>query len=364
MIAQTIRHATALGLHLKVVPGVFSAEEATKRARIWWSLFRIEVMLSEMTGRPKCVQEMDVTISVSSLFTEDDVDDSPTIEAATTDMNTRKIWEGFLANGSRIGEKLTGGMIPWAKLAPMGLSISESHFKAALELSSISSKIGSSLYLSPADLTWADVQSTVRELEQDLARYEASLRSELSIDGIGETRNDPRSNLELQIGLSSVRMILYRPFLCEIRIEDESPESTRYNTLCARAGVNAAIRLTQVMPDDPVAEQVLMVLPWWSLLRHVSQAAAVLCLELCLNAQHMQNETTDVMLALRKALNYLWVLAPTSKSAYRAWNIYRPLVGIIAQRYKKGLLSELPLEAARPEPWTDQDESMMRSSFS
>ena len=364
MVAQTIRHATALGLHLKVLPGVFSAGVLRRRARVWWSLFRLEVMLSEITGRPKCINELDVTAPTSSLFSDDDEDDSgtpATSHVPDAEYSSIDAWNDFLGDTGHIASTFTGGIIPWSSIVQVGGDMSESHFGATLELSGLSNKVGSTLYLSPADFTWADVQTTVRDLESDVARWEASLHPDLRIDNISRTTVDPRFSLDLELSLCSLRMILYRPFLCEIRIEDESAESTKYNQVSAWAGVNAAIRMTELLPDDPVATQVLLVYPWWSLLHLISQAAAVLTLELCLNAQHMQNETAEVMMALRKAMNYIWALAPTSKSAYRAWHIYRPLVGQVAQKYRRSVLTEIPLDAPRPDSWSEQDETMLRS---
>lgn len=365
IVAQTIRHATALGLHLKVSSGVFSNEEFKKRASIWWSLFRLEVLLSEITGRPKCVNEQVITVPRTSVLSEEDRVDDETpsvIDPPDSAFNSAELWQSFMGDNSLIGETLKGGVIPWSKLVPMGFNMSENHFPAALELSGISNKIGSILYLSPADLTWADVQTTVRDLEADLACWQELLSSDLKIDRIGESDVDPRSNLDIEMNLCSLRMILYRPFLCEIHIEDESARSIDFNQRSARAGVIAAIRMTQILPDDPVAAQVLMILPWWTLLHYISQATAILCLELCLNVQHMQEETRDVMMALRKALNYLWALSPTSKSAYRAWNTYRPLVEKVAQKYRRSILTEMPSEAARPAGWSEEDERNLRAT--
>lgn len=358
-MSQTIRHATALGLHLKVVPGAMPEAEVKRRSRLWWSLFRMEVLLSEITGRPKCVSESDMTIPFRSLFSDEGegINEIPVlIDDPASTSGSPQLWKDILGNHSRIGEEWSGGAVPWPQHVPMGFGMSESHFAAALELSGISNAIGSSLYLSPEDLTWADVQATVRKFEADLARWQENLQQDLKIGNTGEDDIDPRSNLDVEMAFCSLRMILYRPFMCEIRIEDESAESREFNQLSARAGVIAAIRMTDIMPEDPVAAQILQIFPWWTLLHYMSQAIAMLCLELCLNVQHMQDQTREVMAALKKALNYLWVLAPESKSAYRAWGMYRPLVDKVAKRYKRTVLTGMTSEAARPQHWSEEDE--------
>lgn len=363
LVAQTIRHATALGLHLKVLPNVLPEAEIKRRSRIWWSLFRMEVLLSEITGRPKCLSEADMTVPFKSLFSDEgeDINEVPVlIDGSTSTTRSSELWRNCLGDHSRVGEKWSGGVVPWSRLVPMGSNMSETHFAAALELSGISNRIGSTLYLGPGDLTWADVQDTVRDLEADLARWQANLQEDLKMKNIGEDDIDPRSNLDVEMTFCSVRMILYRPFMCEIHIDDESAESMKFNQLCARAGVTAAMRMTDILPDDPIAAQILQIFPWWTLLHYISQAIAIMCLELCLNVQHMQDQTREVMGALSKALNYLWVLAPESKSAYRAWGVYRPLVEKVAKRYRRNILSEMPVEATRPQKWSEDDERQVR----
>lgn len=366
LIAQTIRHATALGLHLKFTPGALSEAELARRSRVWWSLYRIEVLLSEITGRPKCLHAADFTVPFRSLFSEEEgqvaATEAISITSLVPGVDSLTAWNKFLGPDIRIANKFSGSGVPWRNLGPIGLNISEAHFVAALELSGLSERMGSTLYLSPADLTWADVQATVRGLENDLERWQYELDRKQTMQAIDESSTDPRSIIELEMYFCSLRMVLFRPFLCEIQIEEESTESMEQNQHSARACVQAAVRLLQIMPDDPSAGEVLQVLPWWALLHYVSQVTAVLLLEMCLNIQHMQDETNEVLTSLRKALNYLWALAPGSKSAFRAWNIFRPLVEKVSQRFRRNVLADVPLEAPRPRTWSDHDEKLMRQS--
>ena len=86
---------------------------------------------------------------------------------------------------------------------------------------------------------------------------------------------------------------------------DESVGSVDFNILHAKACVEAAMHMLSAMPDNPIAIEVFQILPWWSLLYYVCQAAAVLLLELCLSIQYMGGESKVVFSATRKALNYL-----------------------------------------------------------
>lgn len=363
MIAQTIRQAIALGLHLKVSPGVLLEPELIRRARVWWSLFRMETLLSEITGRPKCLKDTDITVPPMFLFYEggEEVVQVPSISnEPDSPFHSRDLWKAFVADQPEAAQTLTGGVVLWSALASMGQNTSKGHFTAALDLSGISDKIASSLYLSPTDVTWAEVQSTVRVLEADLQHYLGELQEDLTMETITNTQNDPRATLELEMYLCSLRMILYRPFLRKIQIEDESVESAEFNQRSARAGVNAAIRMINILPHNSSIAQVLQTLPWWILLHYISQALSALILELCLSLQHMQGQTYETMTAVRKALGYLSSMSSGSKSAYRAWTTYRSLIEKVAQRYSHDALANLPLQAPVPVNWAVSDQQMLQ----
>jgi hypothetical protein len=62
-------------------------------------------------------------------------------------------------------------------------------------------------------------------------------------------------------------------------------ESNTHGTSTTRQPVEcvqAALTMLQLMPDHPNVSEAYRVLPWWSLLHFVCQAAAVLIMELCL----------------------------------------------------------------------------------
>jgi hypothetical protein len=362
--AHAIRHATALGLHLKLSTGLVGRLDYARRARLWWSLYRLEVYLSEITGRPKCIKGSDITVPYRNFFTE--ADEEATGQQSTHDTylgddEALQIWKAFLGDISlQANSTLEGGLIPWSRVSQVGFDTLESHFTSALDLSLISDDIGSTIWLSPQDMSWSDFQSTVNEHQTRLAEWDRSLPVGLQLSEIGQSSSDPRSVLELAMYANSVKMILYRPFLCEIRIQNESNDSMAFNRRGAGACVHAAMAMMDLMPNNPTAGLVLYILPWWSLLHYVSQAIAVLLLELCLNAQHMQSETLAIMNATQKSLHYLWALSPHSKSSHRAWSVARSLAERVAQRYQRSTLTDLPMEAPKPASWSNEDEAALQ----
>lgn len=60
------------------------------------------------------------------------------------------------------------------------------------------------------------------------------------------------------------------------------------------------------------------------------RAASILLLELTIKCEHLAREEFEqdqqqLMTSLKKAMDYMWLLAATSKSAGKAWTIFRQL---------------------------------------
>lgn len=158
-------------------------------------------------------------------------------------------------------------------------------------------------------------------------------------------------------------MLLYRPCLCEISIEDESQLSKDFNFLKARECVQAAVKLVGLLPPTPNAAQMLQLFPWASTLHYVCQAGTVLLLEMCLDMQHLQGEQKNVVAAsLVKTLEYLRSLAEHSKSAYKAYQIFRVFVEKVARKYRVGV-EVFKLgggdEPKLPRGWTEGDNEVV-----
>jgi len=56
-----IRHALALGLHVRSEADSVSDAEKEHRVRLWWSLYSLECLLNELTGRPSCISDRDIS---------------------------------------------------------------------------------------------------------------------------------------------------------------------------------------------------------------------------------------------------------------------------------------------------------------
>ncbi|OQV06017.1 Fungal specific transcription factor domain-containing protein [Cladophialophora immunda] len=363
-LGHATRHATALGLHLRVTDTNVSELERARRARTWYSLYSLEILIAEITGRPKSIFLTDVTIPIDLFWSvpRETLAFSEQVDHFLSPAGSRKIWLEYLHSGSGISH-MTGGMVPWKSLSSVGRDVPISYLPQRLYLCRLSDKVASHLYSGTSEDSWSEIQQKLGNLQDELRQWAGNLPQELAIQGQESAGTDPRAKIELGIYYYSVEMILNRVCLCEITIPDESAGSQEFNRSSARTCVHAAMSMLAMLPDHPTAHEAYQLLPWWELLHFVAQATAVLLLELALDAQHFRNEAAQIVTSLRKAMGYLWCMTEMSLSAYRAWRIFRQLLTEVMGRHDDLDLTDIPTEAAPPPGWNDALEAVTTRAF-
>ena len=324
-----------------------------RRARTWHSLYCLEILVSEVTGRPRAVALTDITTPVDILEAPLASTTMPPalMTQQTAEANSRRKWLEFLQNGRQGSQFLLEGKRPLRSLAGIGTGHPLSHFAHRIRLCFISHSIGTALYSANEDQSWSDLQDQTNRLEGELVHWQRNLPPELTMQGPHNPRVDPRSKLELAMYYCSVCMILYRPCLCNIEIDNESPQSKSFDLLSARKCVEAAISLIDLMPNSRTAQEGFLLLPWWGLLHYISQAIAILLLEMCLNTVHFPGDLDRLLAALKRAMLYLYRMTSTSRSAYKAWKIFRDILEDASTEFAGLDISDIPMEAQQPSNW-------------
>ncbi|EXJ73520.1 uncharacterized protein A1O5_03281 [Cladophialophora psammophila CBS 110553] len=363
-LGHATRHATALGLHLRITDPRVSEADKARRARTWYSLYSLEILIAEITGRPKSIFLSDVTIPIDHFWSvpREVQEFSGQVDNLQSPAGSRKIWLEYL-NACRNASQMTGGVVPWKSFASVGRSIPTSYLPQRLYLCRLSDKIASQMYSGTSEDSWYEVQRKMGNLQTELRAWAENLPQELALQGQDPTDTDPRIKIELAMYYQSVEMILNRPCLCEVIIEDESIHSKEFNRSSARACVHAAMSMLSLMPDYPTAHEAYQLLPWWTLLHFVTQAASVLLLELALGAPHFRDEIPQVVTYLRKAMAYLWCMSNNSLSCYRAWRIFRQLLTEVMERHDDLDMTDVPSEAPPPATWNEELEKLTVKSF-
>lgn len=225
-----------------------------------------------------------------------------------------------------------------------------------VQLAIISHEIVTQLYCAATiKERWADVQQTIRRIDQRLLAWRDSLPPELDItfDTWPEPNwKDPHSveRIGLALLFNSTRMILFRPCLCrfEGRIVNQSDKSKDINQDTVEACIHSA-RRTIALLTWPLRslERLYLIKPWWSTLHHLCEALSVLMLEMAYRSQHLPNEATYILEDAKKGVRWLSMMSEQSVSARKAWEIFDTLIRAVAPRIKWSVF-DLPSTAPVP----------------
>lgn len=336
-----------------------------RRARTWYSLYSLEILIAEITGRPKSIFTSDVTTPIT-LFHKPKTDSGegfPQADGSMSVDDSRRLWLDFLHARRVITQAMADRWMQRMSLRAIGQSVSPLYFPYRISLCHLSDKVASELFSGTSDDSWSDIQRKIGNLQTELSYWAEELPEELSIHSEEAIDTDPRVKAELSMYYHSVQMMLHRPCLCEVIVENESPASQEFNHSSARACVHAAMSMLATMPDQPNAHEVYQLLPWWGMLHYVAQAVAVFLLELSLDGQHFPDEIPELMNYLRKAMGYIWCMTEMSMSAYRAWRIFRRLLSEVLHGHQEWNMSDIPEDAPRPFGWKHEHEAAVGNTF-
>lgn len=333
ILGHAIRHATALGLQLRVTAGSISSAQKAIRSRTWYALYTLEITLAEFTGRPASITTIDMSTPIDSMG------ERAELSAA---QQTQLLMDGLEPQSSRGGRSLSSSV---------GTGTHATHFSCRVRLSILSHRIYSSLYSVGGEMSWSDVQDAVRQFNIELQQWQARLPPTFNMLETQQPIRSADPHIELAMYYWSIRMILYRPCLCAMdgRIENESSESREFNTRAAVSCIEAALSMLRLMPDNPEVTEAYRILPWWSLLHYVCQATAILILELCLAVQHCPERVVEILEGLRKAMLYLRMMSRASLSAFKAWRVCRQTMTDATSRL--GIEGDY-IDAAVPLEWS------------
>ena len=154
-----------------------------------------------------------------------------------------------------------GGQMPLQNFLSIGYGPSRQHVSFRARLSIISNHVMTQLYMPNLSGSWAAIQKKIAGLNIQLLEWEKSLPEELNLRSTMAIGIDPRAKIDLALYHQSIRMILYQPCLCHIRIPNESVYSKEFNLSGVRNCVLAAVSLIDILPEDPSAHEAYQLLP-------------------------------------------------------------------------------------------------------
>lgn len=346
-----LRHCSALGVHLKVKAGAAQLPEQRRRAELWYSLFALEALLAELTGRPRMMNLEEVTVSLDfSELQQNEGGESP---------STAACWQYYSNNMFDAVPSAPSANFreTWSALADPHVPLDKTCFSTALELCSISHSIRRQ-YHSAGTVTWHDFHNGTKELHWRLTRWREGLPDGLSFLASGEDVFNFPAKISLFLKWASLNMMLFRPYVCAIDIPNESEESRDFDQNAARACVESALSLLHILTSSATFARTTVTIQWWHALHYTCQALGILLLEMSLGHRHYYPDNLGrIVNGIKDGLTYIEPMCCHLKSAFKLWNLSRLVLQTALQRYQAVNLVEIPATAPQPLNWTSEDQT-------
>lgn len=276
--------------------------------RTWWTLYSLERTLSAMTGRPSTIAESHCSVPLPTPITE----------------------EQFLgaSHAARLSTKSSSFehmVCDWPGGAPelsvqhrTGMANPGSYFRATVELSIITSTILTSLYAASTMIRSAqEVQHDIGQLSRRLEQWVSSLPMDLNFqEPSPETNMAPaRHRMLLGFQLCSVRILLARPSFGPWGLNWTKDSKESFAGRICDDSVEAARQLVDFFPEAPNLGFIYDQGPWWNVVHHLVQAAAVFLLDMSCDFSSPRDDALGIQY-VEKVI--LWLRSMEGPTAERA----------------------------------------------
>lgn len=291
-IGVACRHAIGLGLHLHNMHPKTNARLKEKRICVWWSLYCLDYLLCEITGRPTAIDRRFYSTPHPAPIDEADLVNPPGLALL-------EAWnriQGVSETTSSTDDKRNA--------LDLGANTnSASHFRCHVQLAILSQKVLVSFY-SAETVTkpWRCAQEEMLALREELDQWYRSLPTQYQFTHSTGNETFCRERTQLAFSYYSARILLNRPCLCRVaeRIQQQGDWSKNADAARASECIMAAKSISDLLPDMAIPDVVWIYTngPWWCIVHHLMQAITVLMLGLALEPYH----TTDSAIGQEKML--------------------------------------------------------------
>jgi hypothetical protein len=375
-----VRHAMTLGLHVRSKAKDLSDVDKELRCRLWWALYGFERLINQLTGRPSCIANQDVSIQLplnqdestfrrgEALYTSRDSmthslpyewrrRSTANLESSGPSSATSKFSSTSKITTETSNSSLMGSPPPIFSFPVTILSMTSStYFIYRTQLSIVSHEILTDLY-SPtlASIKWSEVQDAIRRIDHKLDAWKSSLPPELNFEApppllrqdLSAYHHFSAERTGLFMFYLSSRMTLFRPTLCRLthRIPHESSSSKSFSASAVQICISSARRIIALLPNlpstprtaTPISRQssrtaFYEIPPWWTTIHYLIEAASVLMLELAYRAEHVPSQAQEVLSDAKQAVAWMRAMALESVAARKGWVIYRRLLVRVADK--------------------------------
>ncbi|EMD64505.1 hypothetical protein COCSADRAFT_89953, partial [Bipolaris sorokiniana ND90Pr] len=279
LIGVSLRHAIALGLHLRNTATESVDLEQDTLTHTWWAAYCIETLLNAIMGRPPAITEEYCTVPLPNHESEEDA------------------------------------------------SSNKSYLITRIEIARLTRKIQRYLY-SPQTATqsWESIQTTISDLLNDLNKWSTAALSKSPETKYNSRATDSnRQQFLLRMDYWSTKVLITQPCLRSLgwRVENQSSTSADFDTKMAESCITAALELAKMFPVQLNTDFVYKEGPWWAIVHIIMQAITVLLLEMAYNMQGKREQKFPVIPSLQRLLCWLKAMQDNDPLAAHAYDIVR-----------------------------------------
>ncbi|KAL4879956.1 fungal-specific transcription factor domain-containing protein [Aspergillus karnatakaensis] len=325
----SIRSAIALGVNLRSESKETSNLSKEIRYRVWWSIYTLENTLSIMTGRPTSAPDRYSTTPLPIPFDEEQFRETVAARLLT-DFGARTEYMQSLTSQRRVSSAVWD--VPGLRhfigqeSPPITLDIAPSnsfYFFYFVDLTIIMRRAIDSLY-NPgfARLPWLTISASIMDLVHETDEWLSRVPSVFQFKTHHPTTDFERQRWSLAFRFYSLRITLSRPSLCRFERQRSPNEASALSQQrIARICIDSACELLDLLPDNPDANWLVQVSPWWCVLHYLMQSVTVLLIEMEFSVRFHANGAAHITLHLEKGLDWLHSLGSISIPARRAWEV-------------------------------------------
>ncbi|CAG8978305.1 hypothetical protein HYALB_00005891 [Hymenoscyphus albidus] len=344
-----IRQALILGLHVRNDVDDLPDMEKEYRIRLWWSLYSLECLLNELTGRPSCISDTDISTPLPLNIKDGEMGLGNLYERRKDIvMSGQSSCRG--SRSSKGSQRQSTARFP--VVAPP--LTNSSYFIYRTHLSIISHETITELYCATTTkVKWTEVQNTIKKIHLRLSDWESSLPDVFDFNLNMSLPLDIDDEYTLQrTGLAMIHcsclMILFRPYLCRFDLRLKHTHDDRsFTQEAVQTCIHSARKIIALVNWSADGAGVYSVPPWWNTIHYICQALAILILEIAFRSQHMPEEAEDILKDAKIGVNWLSEMSRFSISARKAWHIYDKLIRIGAPVINQTVF-DMPMNAPIP----------------
>ncbi|KAH6667220.1 hypothetical protein B0J14DRAFT_676967 [Halenospora varia] len=191
---------------------------------------------------------------------------------------------------------------------------SSTYFIYRTQLSIISHEIVTQLYCAATiKEKWSEVQDTIRTIARKLFTWRDSLPKEFDITF--DTWTEPEWNDPYTLPRIGHAMFF--------KLDNQSQLSKDFEQEAVENCIHSARKMISLLSWNAKSKTKFYAIPpWWHTLHYLCEALSVLMLEMAFEAQHLANESADILADAKKGIYWLAMLSTGSIAARKAWEIF------------------------------------------